>query len=155
MEKFSFIGNKEILKNHKLAFFCSQKCPPDIILLCYDKAKEWREKNVCVTSGFHSLIEKDVLNYLLKGEQPIIICPARSLDNFRIAPDIKKEIDKGRVLLISDLKNKRISKKSSHLRNLFIADLADEIFVGYFEPGGTVEKTCEYSKTFNKKVCSS
>ncbi|MBK8549825.1 MAG: DNA-binding protein [Ignavibacteria bacterium] len=154
MKNYSYIGNDEILKNHKLAFFCSQKCPPDIILKIYDKAKEWRENKVCVISGFHTPVEKDVLHYLLKGEQPVIICPARSLDDYRIDVDIKEEINNGRVLVISKLQNRRISKKYSNERNLFIADLADEIFIGYSEPGGTVEKTCEYARTMNKKVYS-
>jgi predicted Rossmann fold nucleotide-binding protein DprA/Smf involved in DNA uptake len=152
MKDYSFIGNKDILKNHKLAFFCSKKCPPDIIIKCYDKAKEWKEKSVCVISGFHSLIEKDVLNYLLKGEQPIIICPARSLINYRIDSNIKKESVNGRVLIMSNLNNKRISKKYSHLRNLHIADIADEIFVGNATKGGSTEKIFEYAKTLNKKV---
>ena len=154
MKNYSFIGNDEILKNYKLAFFCSQKCPPELILKIYDIAKEWRENGVCIISGFHTRIEKDVLYYLLKGEQSLIICPSRGLDDFKIDAEIKREVDKGRVLLISNLKNKRISKKFSHSRNIFIADLADEIFVGYSEPGGTVEMTCEYAGRLNKKVFS-
>jgi len=154
MKNYTFIGNDEIFKNYKLGFFCSQKCPPDLILSIYDKAKEWREKGVCIISGFHTPVEKDVLHYLLKGEQPVIICPARSLDDYRIDADIKKEVDNGRVLIISKFQNKRISKKCSHLRNIFIADLADELIIGYSEPGGTVEKTYEYAGTLHKKVYS-
>lgn len=154
MKNYSVIGNEEILKNYKLAFFCSQKCPPDFILKIYDKTKEWRENNVCVISGFHTPVEKDVLQYLLKGEQPVIICPARSLDDYKLDAHIKREVDKGRVLIISKLQNKRISQKCSHLRNIFIAELADEIFAAYAEPGGTVQKICEYAWTLHKKVYS-
>jgi hypothetical protein len=38
-----------------------------------------RESGNCVISGFHSQIEKDVLHYLLKGNQPIIVFLARGL----------------------------------------------------------------------------
>ncbi len=152
MKNYSCIGNEEILKNYKTAFFCSKKCPLDLILQIYDKAREWRENKICVISGFHTPVEKDVLNFLLKGEQSVIICPARNLNEYRINADIKKEIDDGRVLIISKLQNRRISKKFSNERNFFIADLADEIFVGYTEPGGTTEKMCDYVTGLNKRI---
>lgn len=152
MKNYSCIGNDEILKNYKVGFFCSQKCPPDLILPIYDKAKEWRENKACVISGFHTTVEKDVLHYLLKGEQPVIICPARSLEKIKIDSELKKEIEKGRVLLISNLPNKRISKKYSLERNLFVAEMADEIIIGYAKPGGTLEKICEDVKKSDKKI---
>lgn len=152
MKNYSFIGNDAILKNYKHAFFCSQKCPPDLILSIYDEAKHWREKSFCIISGFHTPIEKDVLYCLLKGEQPIIICPARSLEKIKIDSELKKEVEKGRILYISNLSNKRISKGYSLERNLFVAEMADEIIVGYAMPGGTTEKICENVKKTNKKI---
>jgi len=35
-----------------------------------------REAGRCVISGFHSPIEQDVLHYLLKGKQPVIMALA-------------------------------------------------------------------------------
>jgi len=64
----SFLGNKEILNRHKVAFICSQKCPSNLILKSYDWAIEPRDKGVCVISGFHSKIETDFLDFLLKGK---------------------------------------------------------------------------------------
>jgi len=61
-DNINYMGNKEILKSHKIAFLCSRKCPADVILKSYDWAIEQREKGVCVISGFHSKIEKDVLH---------------------------------------------------------------------------------------------
>jgi predicted Rossmann fold nucleotide-binding protein DprA/Smf involved in DNA uptake len=62
-------GNTELLKLHKTAFLCSRKVSASALLKCYDWAIKQREKEVCVISGFHSQIEKDVLHYLLKGEK--------------------------------------------------------------------------------------
>jgi len=69
----NFIGNQEIIKQHKIAFFCSRKVPADVILKSYDWAIEQREKGKCIISGFHSQIEKDVFHYLVKGKQSIIM----------------------------------------------------------------------------------
>jgi hypothetical protein len=72
-DDFHTQGNKALLKLHKTAFFCSRRCPAGVVLKAYDWAIEQREKGRCVLSGFHSRIEKDVLYYLLKGKQPLII----------------------------------------------------------------------------------
>ena len=69
----TYLGNKEILKEHKVGFLCSCKVPAEIILKTYDWAIEQRGKRICVVSGFHSKIEKDVFHYLLKSSQPIIL----------------------------------------------------------------------------------
>ncbi len=79
MEIKEHIGNIKLLKLPKTAFLCSRKVPATIVLKCYDWAIEQREKGHCIISGFHSKIEKDVLHYLLKGQQPIILVLAKPL----------------------------------------------------------------------------
>jgi len=78
------IGNPVILQRNKLALFCSKKCPGNLILKAYDLVHELRESGTTVISGFHTPIEKECLRILLRGDQPIIICPARSIENMRI-----------------------------------------------------------------------
>jgi len=62
-----------------MAFLCSRQVPAEVVLKCYDWAIEQRNKGKCVILRFHSKIEKDVLHYLLKGTQPIILALARGL----------------------------------------------------------------------------
>ena len=78
------IGNLDILEMNLLGFFCSVKCPGSVILKTYDLARELRDAEIAVISGFHSPIEKDCLDHLLKGTQPVAICPARGIENMRI-----------------------------------------------------------------------
>jgi predicted Rossmann fold nucleotide-binding protein DprA/Smf involved in DNA uptake len=78
------LGNLDLLNLPKTALFCSVRCPGSAILAAYDKAAFWRDAGCCVISGFHSPIEKECLRILLRGVQPIIICPARSLENMRV-----------------------------------------------------------------------
>lgn len=136
-----YLGNKDILKQHKLAFLCSRRCPAEVILKSYDWAIEQREKGVCVVSGFHSKIERDVLDFLLPGKQPIILVLARAMKK-RFEPKFKKEIDAGRLLVISpfDASVKQASVETAIIRNRFMAKLADELYIAYATPGGNLEK---------------
>jgi len=60
-----YFGNKTILNQYKISFLCSRKVPVNIILKTYDWAIEQRDKEICVVSGFHSKIEKDVFDILV------------------------------------------------------------------------------------------
>lgn len=51
-------------------------------------------------SGFHSQIEKDVLHYLLKGKQPIILALARGLKE-KVEHEFERPIEQGRLLIIT------------------------------------------------------
>lgn len=130
------LGNKEILKQYKTAFLCSRQVPAGVVLKCYDWAIAQREAGRCIISGFHSQLEKDVLHYLLKGTQPIILVLARGLKK-RIEIELKEALYKNRLLLISPFGEdvKRVIRETASQRNRFMAELADEIFVAYALPG--------------------
>ena len=72
------LGNRDLLALPKTALFCSARCSGHVILTAYDQAAKWRDAGRCVISGFHSPVKKECLQILLRGSQPIIICPARS-----------------------------------------------------------------------------
>jgi predicted Rossmann fold nucleotide-binding protein DprA/Smf involved in DNA uptake len=137
----STIGNIDLLKLPKTAFLCSRKVPASVVLKCYDWAIEQREKGNCIISGFHSQIEKDVLHYLLKGKQPIILALARGLKE-KLEPEFEKPIEQGRLLVITSFDNavKRVTEQTAEIRNKLMTDLADNITVGYASKGGQLEK---------------
>ena len=147
MEIKDQIGNKELLKLSKIAFLCSRQVPASTVLKCYDWAIAQREAGTCVISGFHSTIEKDVLHYLLKGKQPIIIALARGLKQ-QVEPIFKLPVDEGRLLLITPFENKieRITPNTAATRNKFMIELADEITVGYASKNGQLEKILSTTK---------
>jgi len=112
-----------------------------VVLKCYDWAIEQREQGVCVISGFHSQLEKDVLHYLLKGKQPLILALARGLKE-KLEPELVKPLEQGRLLIITpfDKSVKRVTQQTAEIRNLLMTKLADQITVGYASPGGQLEK---------------
>jgi predicted GIY-YIG superfamily endonuclease len=140
-ETTAYLGNKELMKLPKTAFLCSRKVPASVVLKCYDWAIEQREKGVCVISGFHSQIEKDVLHYLLKGKQPIILALARGLKE-KLEPEFEKPLEQGRLLIITpfDKSIKRVTEQTAATRNKLMIDLADQITIGYASPGGQLEE---------------
>jgi len=69
MQIKSYYGNIALIELNKTAFLCSRQVPASAVLKCYDWATEKRKQGTCVISGFHSQLEKDVLHFLIKGNQ--------------------------------------------------------------------------------------
>lgn len=135
------IGDSHLIFRPATAFFCSQKCPGDRIIKLYELARQWRNTGEPIISGFHSPMEKEVLDILLKGKQPIIVCPARAIHNMRIPANWKKHIDEGRLLILSlfEEKHKRVTAEHIRIRNRFVAAFADNVFVVHTEPGSSLD----------------
>lgn len=138
------LGNLDILKNRKTGFFCSSKCPGDLIIKTYDLAKKWRDDGVTVIGGFHSPIEQECLSILLRGKQAVIICPARGIENMRLKAEYKTPLAEGRLLFLSPFsgKEKRMTTDLAFARNRFVAAMADEIFVAHAAEDGKIEAFC-------------
>lgn len=134
-------GNKSIIETCKTAFLCSRKIPANAVLKCYDWAIEQREKENCVISGFHSQLEKDVMHYLLKGKQPVILVLARGMKK-KWGPEIQAAVDDGRMLIVSpfDKTVTRVTEETAMVRNKVMLEIADAIVVGCASPGGKLEE---------------
>ena len=141
-EEIDTLGNLAALAAPRTAFFCSAKCPGDILLRAYDAATRWRDEGRVIVSGFHSPVERDCLRILLRGGQPIIICPARTLDGFRIPEEWQPAFDEGRLLVLSPFPAsvRRTTARLAALRNEFVAALADEAVFAYTTPGGHTDR---------------
>jgi predicted Rossmann fold nucleotide-binding protein DprA/Smf involved in DNA uptake len=139
--RISIIGDPEILKRQWLGLFCSVKCPGDLILRTYDLARALRDAGVPVIGGFHTPIEKDCLDLLLRGRQPVIVCPARDIGSMRLGKDLKTGVEEGRVLVLSPFEGmgRRPTAQVSERRNQFVSTLAAAAFVAYANPGGKTE----------------
>ena len=79
-----YLGNQELLKLQKTAFLASSNIATETVLQVYDWATDMRSSGECVISGFNSKLEQDVLHFLLKGSQPIILVLARRM--YKIIP---------------------------------------------------------------------
>lgn len=127
------------------ALFCSSKCPAQIILKAHELAQQFRESGVPTIGGYHSPVEKECLRVLLRGSQPIIISPARSIENMRLSPAWKRALAEGCLLLLSifDSKHRRSTAALANQRNAFVAALADKICIAHASEGS---KTLEFAQ---------
>ena len=128
-----YLGNTELLNVPKTAFLASNTIPPDMVLKCYDWATQMAKEGQCVISGFSSHLEHEVLHFLAKGKQPIILVLAREMYK-QIPSELQPLLDANRLLIISVSKAVRQSKVTAHARNKYICEIADKIlFVGVDE----------------------
>ena len=89
-----------MLDRELVAFFASRKATPHDAQL----ARQWAE-SICQTdkvviSGFHSPLEKEILNYLLGHKHPVIFALGRALYK-KVPPRLQSAFDEGRLLFIS------------------------------------------------------
>jgi len=148
------LGNIDILRHNSTALFCSAKCPGDLILKTYDLAQIFRQAGMTVIGGFHSSMERECLAILLRGTQPVIICPARNINGTRIKKEYKKPLNDGRLLFLSPFRQnqRRISVKTSHYRNLFVAALSSVVFAAHAGPGSKTEAFCRVILSWQKPI---
>lgn len=126
METF---GNTELLKMRKVGFLASRKISSISILPTLDWATEVsKREDIAIVSGFHSKMERNVLEILLKGQCGIIIVLARGMYR-KLPKQYEEAMSQNRLLIISNEKDnvKRVSEQTAHKRNEFVREIADEM----------------------------
>ena len=153
-ETVCLIGRKTILDSRLTALVCSSKCPGAAILKTYDLAQRLRAEGRTVISGFHSPMEKECMEVLLRSPNPVILCPARGFGGMRIRKEWEKPLAEGRLLILSPfpLEMKRGTAADGSFRNRFVAALADEVLIAHAAPGSKVERLVAETKAWGKPV---
>ena len=148
------LGNLDILQRRKLALFCSVRCPGHLILQTCDLVQHLCQGGVTVIGGFHSPMERECLTILLRGTQPVIVCPARSIEGMRVRAEYKKPLEEGRLLLLSPFgeTQRRVTASTATVRNRFVAALADAIFVAHAYAKSKTEQFCREILAWRKPL---
>ena len=123
------LGNKDILSSLKIGYFASSKIASLSVLPTLDWATEIAKRDdVAIISGFHSKLEREVLNYLLKGKCGIICVLARGIYK-QVPAKYKEAFDNNRILFLSLESNDTLyyGREQAAKRNEFIASTADEL----------------------------
>ena len=126
-------GQNATLNGDLWALFCSSKCPGEIILKAHDLAQGFRNAGIPTIGGYHSPVEQECLRVLLRGSQPILISPARSIENMRLKPAWKDALSEERLLILSIFgsRHRRSTAVLANQRNAFVAALADKICIAH------------------------
>ncbi|MEI6634285.1 MAG: DNA-processing protein DprA [Chlamydiota bacterium] len=143
-EQLFALGDIAILRQKTLALFCSVKCPGNIILKTYDLVRELRDAGISVISGFHSPMEKECFDLLLRGQQPVLWCPAFRVPAKRPRKKYTEALSDSRLLIVSCFGDtiQRASAETTRIRNDIVAALSDKIFVAYADPDGKIIGFC-------------
>lgn len=128
-----YLGNTELLKCRKTAFFAPGKISVGSVMPCYDWATSMARSGECVISGFNSRLESDVWNFLARGSQPIIAVLTRS--RFKVVPmKYRPLLDAGRLLIIFLGYGSHPCREYAARRNEYVASIADRLVFATFAP---------------------
>jgi predicted Rossmann fold nucleotide-binding protein DprA/Smf involved in DNA uptake len=88
-------------------------------------------KDLAFIGGWHSPMEKEVLQILLQQEAKIVLCIAKSLDRFIPSIAIETRITEGKGLILTHCgpNAKRITRNASLRRNELIAELTKALLI--------------------------
>jgi predicted Rossmann fold nucleotide-binding protein DprA/Smf involved in DNA uptake len=153
-DRISCLGNPDLLQRKLLGIFCSVRCPGKLILQTYDLMQELRQAGVPVIGGFHSPMEQECLTIILRGSQPITVCPARSLEGMKIRREFREPLKQGRMLFLSPFPKKlrRPTVQMALYRNQIVAALSEAVFIAYAEPQGKTEQFCREILSLGKSL---
>ena len=149
MIKISLLGNAALLKREKVGFLASRRVPPAAVMRCLDWATRMRDEGTCVMSGFQSPLEHEVLDILLKGSSPLVLVLARRIWDARHVPAVfRKPLAEGSLLVVSPVPQgvRRVDARSAALRNRYVIDHADRLFLDALNPEGSLKRLLRRSQ---------
>jgi hypothetical protein len=151
---FQAAGPLDLLDKSSTGFFCSAQCPGAVILKTFDAITALRDQRELVIGGFHSPMEWDCFGILLRGRQPVIWVPARSIQGMRLKPELQPAFSAGRLLILSPFspKNRRSTAALAEERNHFVAALANEVFVAHAAPLSKTWTLCQNLRSDGKRI---
>jgi len=132
------LGDLEILGNHLIGLICSIQCPGSIVIKTFDVIRRFRDEKIVMIGGFHSPMERECLDLLLRGSQPVILCPARNLRNLRIGKVAREALAEGRLLVLSFFADevRRTTSSQAIIRNDWVSSLSEAILVPHAAKNG-------------------
>ena len=137
------LGDSEILRQQLLGFICSIQCPGSIIIRTLDLTRTLRDAEVPVIGGFHSPMEHECLDILLRGEQPVVRCVAQGMSSLNFETQTQAAIDQGRLLIVSPFDDtvEFATAVEAMQRNDIVAALATDLWVPHASPNGKAWST--------------
>ena len=130
------LGNTSLLDRKKIGYFASSKIATLSVLPTLDWATEVAQhEDVAIVSGFHSKLEREVLDFILRGKCGIVCVLARSIYK-KIPEKFREAYNSGRVLFIAPFKTSatRTSRHLCQQRNEYVASISDELVFSSLTP---------------------
>ncbi len=137
-----FLGPNRMPAAVHLGLVCSVSCPGSVIIQTYDVIRALRDARVVVAGGFHSPMELECLDFLLRGVQPVVLCAATGLPHLTLTPELARALADRRLSVLSPFGADVVRATSAEgvRRNEIVSAIADAVFVPHATPGGRAEQ---------------
>ena len=148
------LGDAKILQNRLLGLVCSTSCPGSIVIKTLDAIRALRDAGVVVIGGFHSPMERECLDILLRGAQPVALCAAKGLAGLRLGHETRRAVGNGRLLVVSpfDVSVRRTTATQAVQRNNLVAALAEAVWVPHATPSSKTWVTIRHALARGQSV---
>lgn len=139
------VGNMALLEQPLTAFFASRHCSGQAIRAAMDWAVMQARAKTPLIGGFHSPLEKSVLEVMLAADTPVVIVVARDLEHARFPPSWRRAMQLGTAAVISmDGTSKRLTGEQAALRNDWAAKRAAHIVVAFARAEGNLARQAQW-----------
>lgn len=153
-EEMRTLGSPALLALPKTVFLCSRAYPTAIEHATYLWAMEQRQEQHCIASGFHSRLEQTVYQFLRQApDQPIVYVLGRGIQR-GMAFEHESDLQLGRLLFVTPFEPEVtvVSAETAAIRNLLLADMADDFFIPFMTPDGNLAQLLANTLARNKAL---
>ena len=149
-----YTGNLDIIRSYPvIGVLASGKTPGPVVWESYQLFYDLRDADVTIAGGWHSPLEKGILDTLIEGKVKIAFFAAKGLKGrgFKQKFEILERTSRGLMIsLFSDSVIKINGTKGPRRRNEFMAAISDVLLIPYIKPKGKLFNMLGYfeNKTF-------
>ena len=135
-----FLGPQSVPDLRILGLICSVSCPGSVIIKIYEVVRALRDAGVVVCGGFHSPMEQECLDFLIRGRQTVVLRAATGLRHLALSEQAQSARRDGRLVVMSPFGDEVETATPWHgsYRNGVVAALSDALFVPHADPKGKV-----------------
>lgn len=136
------LGDVALLDQPLVALVSSVQCAGSLVMQTFDAVRGLRDAGAPVAGGFHSPLERECLDFLLRGDQPLVVALAKGLAWPRLPAAWRVAVDAGRLLVVTPFNHdvRRTTSAQARARNRLICELAAAVLIPHAAPGGDVER---------------
>ncbi len=151
-----FSGNLDIIKKYPvIGVLASSKAPGPVVWESYQFFYGLRDADVTVAGGWHSPLEKGILDALIEGKANIAFFAAKGLKARGFQQKFRLLDKTSRALMISpfpDSVTKINGTEGPRLRNELLAAISDVLLIPYIKPRGKLFHMLKAESTFLNKT---
>ena len=151
-----FTGNPDNIKKYPvIGVLASGKAPGPVVWESYQFFYALRDANVTIAGGWHSPLEKGILDALIEGNANVAFFAAKGLKARGFQQKFKLLDRSSRGLMISpypDNVTKINSTEGPRLRNELLAAISDVLLIPYIKPRGKLFHMLKAESAFLTKT---